>query len=172
MIKLLGACFILLSTSAIGFRIARAYADRPRQIRRMRGALSLLQTEITYGSRRLDRICEQIAKREKDPVRSLYTRTAHYLKTLDGVSTFECWKRAVEETWPSTALKNPEKEVLIDFGKTLGISDREDQLSHLVRARTNLEVEESQAREEQMRYEKMCKSLGVLAGALIVILIY
>lgn len=172
MIKLLGACLILLSTSAFGFRKSRAFAERPRQIRQMRGALSLLRTEISFGSRRLDRICEQIGRREQEPVRFLYARCAEYLKALDGVSTFECWKRAVEETWPMTALKQPEREVMIDFGKTLGISDREDQLAHLARTQTNLEVEESRAREEQERYEKMCKSLGVLGGALIVILIY
>lgn len=172
MIKLLGACLILLSTSAFGFRKAWAFAERPRQIRQMRGALSQLRTEISFGSRRLDRICEQIGQREQEPVRSLYAHCAENLKTLDGVSTFECWKRAVEKTWPLTALKGPEREVMIDFGKTLGVSDREDQLAHLARTQTNLEVEESRAREEQERYEKMCKSLGVLGGALIVILIY
>ena len=62
--------------------------------------------------------------------------------------------------------------MIIDFGKTLGIFDREDQLAHLARTQTHLEVEEGRAREEQERYEKMCKSLGILGGALIVILIY
>ena len=120
MLKMVGACMILLSTTAFGFRKARAYAERPRQIRQMRGALSLIRTEISFGSRRLDQICEQIGHREKEPVRSLYTRCAQYLREMDGVSTFECWKRAVEETWPATELKQPEKEVIIDFGKTWG----------------------------------------------------
>lgn len=78
----------------------------------------------------------------------------------------------MEETWPLMSLKEPEREILIDFGKTLGVSNREDQLTHLARVRTNLEVEENQARDEQLRYEKMCRSLGILGGALIVILIY
>ncbi|MFD1428062.1 stage III sporulation protein AB [Kroppenstedtia sanguinis] len=172
MLKMIGACMILLSTTTFGFRQARAYAERPRQIRQMRGALSLMRTEISFGSRRLDQICEQIGHREKEPVRSLYARCAHYLREMDGVSAFECWKRAVEETWPATELKQSEKEVITDFGKTLGISDREDQLAHLARTQTHLEVEEGRAREEQERYEKMCKSLGILGGALIVILIY
>src|SRR5699024_2103188 len=124
-------------TSAIGFHIAKNFADRPRQIRQIRGALSLLQTDIVYGSRRLDRICEQIAAREKDPVQFLFARCAEYLQHLDGVSTFECWKRSVDETWPRTAMREPEREVLTDFGKTLGISDREDQLAHLARVQTS-----------------------------------
>jgi stage III sporulation protein AB len=64
----------------------------------------------------------------------------------------------------------PEREVMIDFGKTLGLSDRQDQLQHLRMAVANLKVEEDHARDEQVRYEKMCKTLGFLAGALLVIL--
>ncbi|SDW53236.1 stage III sporulation protein AB [Marininema mesophilum] len=172
MLKLMGAALILLSSSAVGFQAARSYAERPRQIRQMLGAFAMLETEITYGARRLDEICNHLAQREKDPVRSLFARCAEYLSTLDGVSTYDCWKRAVEEIWPTTLMKAPEKEVLIDFGKTLGVSDRADQMQHIQRAKTNLGTEESRALEEQTRYEKMCRSLGVLAGVLIVILIY
>lgn len=172
MIKLAGAVFILFATTAAGFLVAKRYADRPRHIRQLRAALSLLQTEITYGSRRLDRICAHIAQREAGTIGSLFRRAKEYMERLDGASTFVCWRRAVEETWPHTALKEAERQILIDFGKTLGISDREDQLQNLRRAQTALEQEEAQARDEQERYEKMYRSLGVLAGALIVILIY
>ncbi|PTM58518.1 stage III sporulation protein SpoIIIAB [Desmospora activa] len=172
MIKLLGAAFILFATSAAGFLTAKRFKDRPRQIRQLRAALSLLQTEITYGSRRLDQVCAHIAQREAAPIGSLFGWAGEYMERLDGASTFECWRRAVTQTWPHTVLKETEKQILLDFGKTLGISDREDQLQNLRRAQTALEGEEALARDEQERYEKMCRSLGVLTGALIVILIY
>ncbi|SFS93349.1 stage III sporulation protein SpoIIIAB [Marininema halotolerans] len=172
MMKLIGATLILLSSSAVGFHIAHRYAERPRQIRQLLGTFSVLETEITYGARRLDEICEQLARREKEPVRSLFAQCAKNLSTLDGVSTYECWQRAVESMWPSTSMKTPEKEVLIDFGKTLGVSDRADQMQHIQRAKVNLATEEGRALEAQARYEKMCRSLGILAGLLIVILIY
>ncbi|MDR6224661.1 stage III sporulation protein SpoIIIAB [Desmospora profundinema] len=172
MIKLVGAAFILFASTAAGFLTAKRYADRPRQIRQLRSALSLLQTEITFGSRRLDRVCSDIAHREPGPIGSLFGRAGTYMERLDGASTFECWQQAVLEVWPHTVLKDPEKQVLIDFGKTLGISDRDDQLQNLRRVQKALEKEETDARDEQSRYEHMCRSLGVLGGALIVILIY
>jgi stage III sporulation protein AB len=172
MLKLLGAILILGSTTGAGFRTARHFADRPRQIRQVRHSLSLLETEITYGARRLDDVCEQIASREKGPVRELFHRCSEHLRHRDGISTFSCWKQAVEEVWPQTSMKSSEREILLDFGKTLGVSDREDQLQHLARVQANLQVEEAQARDEQSRYEKMCKSLGILGGALIVLLMY
>lgn len=36
----------------------------------------------------------------------------------------------------------------------------------------HLKAEEQHARDDQARYEKMCKSLGILGGALLVILMY
>ena len=55
---------------------------------------------------------------------------------------------------------------MLDFSATLGQSDREDQMQHLARAKANLEVEEKKSRDEQIQYEKMFKTIGVLAGAL------
>ena len=168
MLKLIGAVLILISTTMTGFRIARRYAERPRQIRQLRQALSLLETDIAYGSRTLTEAFRWIGKREREPVASLFSSCVRYLETLDGASTYQCWKKAVEETWPHTAMGVPEREVMIDFGKTLGLSDRQDQLQHLRMAVANLKVEEDHARDEQVRYEKMCKTLGFLAGALLV----
>ncbi len=172
MLKLMGAVLLLMSASAAGYLAAWKYAERPRQIRRLRLALSLLETDISYGFRPLDEACRLIARRESEPVASLFNRCADNLQQLDGASTFQCWQQAVEEIWPQTAMKQPEKEILLDLGKTLGASDRADQQHHLMLAMSNLRVEENEAREEQSRYEKMCKSLGVLSGLLLVILMY
>ncbi len=70
-------------------------------------------------------------EKEPGPI-PLYPLRQYLSRHLDGVSTFECWKRSVDETWPLPHERTG-KEVMIDFGKTLGISDREDQLAHLAR---------------------------------------
>ena len=68
-------------------------------------------------------------------------------------------------------MKAAEQSALIRLGATLGISDREDQIKHLRLAMQQLKAEEDAARDDQARYEKMWKSLGVLIAALVVILI-
>lgn len=172
MFKLLGACLILLATTWIGFEISRSYRDRPKQIRQLRSALSLLETEIGYGIRPLAQACHEISLRSEEPIGQIFGQSAKHLKNLDGISTYQCFEKAIEQVWKQTALKESEKAILLDFSSTLGISDREDQLQHVERAKANLEVEEQKAREEQQQYEKMVKTLGILTGALIVILIY
>jgi stage III sporulation protein AB len=71
-----------------------------------------------------------------------------------------------------TACKKNEKDIMLLLGASLGVSDREDQLRYLRLAIAQLQAEEENAIEEQKRYEKMWRSLGVLAGALIVIVMY
>ncbi len=172
MIKIFGACLVLIATSWMGFEIARSYRERPKEIRQLRSALSILETEIGYGVRPLTVACQEVSLRTRGAISKLFASCAENLKQMDGASTYECFQKAIDQEWKHTAMKNPEKRILLNFSNTLGISDREDQLHHLAMAKTNLEVEEKKAQDEQMQYEKMCKTIGVLSGALIVLLIY
>lgn len=172
MIKLLGAILILMTTTWLGFQKARKYADRPKQIRQLRSALSLLKTEIGYGARPLVAACEQIGSRVSSPISHIFVTCRYNLEHMDGSSTFDCFKQAVDKEWSKTALSDAEKEIMLNFGRTLGASDREDQLQHLALAESNLKIEETKAREEQVQNEKMFKTIGILCGALIVILMY
>lgn len=172
MIKLLGACLVVIATSWIGFEIARSYRDRTRQIRQLRSALSLLETEIGYGVRPLTVACHEVSCRTQRPISDLFAACSKNLQQLDGASTYECFRNAIDQTWKYTAMKDSEKNILLDFSATLGVSDREDQLHHLAMTQNHLEMEEKRANDEQLQYEKMFRTIGVLTGALIVLLIY
>ncbi|MBN6186025.1 stage III sporulation protein AB [Aneurinibacillus sp. BA2021] len=172
MFKLLGASLIILAGTLIGMQLGGYLAHRPLQIRQLRTGLALLETEITYGARPLPEALSSIARRLAGPGASLFARAAELFVEETEWTADECWRRAVQQVWPGTALKGPEKDIVLQLGRVLGQSDREDQRKHIRLACTNLEHEESSARENQQRYEKMCRSLGVLSGILLVILLY
>ncbi|WP_236692702.1 stage III sporulation protein SpoIIIAB [Aneurinibacillus tyrosinisolvens] len=171
MLKLLGASAVLLSGTLIGMRMAGRFAKRPLQIRQLRMGLQILETEIVYGSTPLHLALHSISRRVQGDVARLFARTSEMLEE-QADTTEECWRKAVNEVWPATALKEPEKEVLLHLGGILGRSDREDQQKHLKLTVINLQSEENNARDSQKKYEKVCKSLGILGGLLIVILLY
>lgn len=83
----------------------------------------------------------------------------------------EAWIDSLKENWKLTAFQQTEYEILQQFGETLGQHDRESQQKHIRLCITHLEREEEEAKALQLQYEKMIKSLGVLAGLLIVILL-
>lgn len=172
MLKLIGAAIVLLSTTFSGLRAAGYFARRPQQIRQLRTGLKLLETEIVYGATPLCLALDHIARRLNGEVSQLFTAAASLLDENHTLTTDECFRQAIHQTWPATAMKESEKEIMLHLGTVLGQSDREDQKRHIELAIMNLDSEEKQAIEDQLKYEKVCKSLGFLSGLLIVILLY
>ncbi|MGA8941735.1 MAG: stage III sporulation protein SpoIIIAB [Thermoactinomyces sp.] len=172
MLKLLGAVLVILTTSWIGFQLAAELRLRTRQIQELRSSLALLKTEIDYGTRPLAEAWERIAEVADSDLRRLFRRFGRNLRTMNGQSTYECLRLAIDSEWQKTAMGKDEKGILLKLCQVLGSSNRSDQLHHLEIVAENLLMEEQKAREEQEKYEKMVKTLGILSGALLVILMY
>ncbi|EXX86634.1 stage III sporulation protein AB, partial [Paenibacillus darwinianus] len=126
--------------------------------------------EIGYGHTPLPAALDNAASGLHGPVPELFRDASLRLKSGDGLLFRECWEAALDGGWSRTALRQAERTSLVRLGSALGISDREDQIKHLRLAMLQLRTEEESAREEQSRYGKMWRSLGVLAAALVVIL--
>lgn len=170
MVKLLGAVLILFAGTMIGFHQASRFTERPRQLRQLAHALQRLETEISYGFTPLDEALRRASTTLAEPTAGMLADVAERLSG-EGEQTFRaCWEAALVTHWPRTSMRRGEHDVMLQLGTSLGISDREDQMKHLRLALLQLQSEEEAAREDQFRYEKMCKSLGILAAALLVIL--
>ncbi|MBJ6364247.1 stage III sporulation protein SpoIIIAB [Paenibacillus sp. GCM10012307] len=170
MIKIIGALLVLFAGTMIGFYQAGQFAARPRQIRQLAHGLQRLETEISYGFTPLPEALVRSAGASAEPIAGLLHRAAGQLGERPDDPFRESWELAVTEHWPYTAMRDNERNILIRLGSVLGISDREDQIKHLRLALLQLKSEEDAAREDQAKYEKMSKSLGLLSAALIVIL--
>ncbi len=167
--KMIGAGLILFATTWVGFEYAKKLRERPQQLRQLKVALQSLEAEMMYGLTPLATASERIALQMSKPISFLFERFA---KKLDAEQTtaYEAWQAALQDIWIFTSLLESEREILLQFGATLGQHDREQQKKHITLALAHLEREEVEAREKQNRYERMFKSLGFLTGLLIVIL--
>ncbi|MFC0214197.1 stage III sporulation protein SpoIIIAB [Paenibacillus chartarius] len=170
--KLIGAVIVLLAATLFGFFQALQLARRPRQIRELVSVLQRLETEIVYGSTPLPEALRSIAGHSGEPAGSLLRDVASGLISKPQAPLREQWHEACLRAWRRSAMKAPELEAFSRLGATLGLSDRIDQAKHLRLAAAQLQAEEESARDDQRRYETMWRSLGVLVGALIVILMY
>ncbi|MFC5701063.1 stage III sporulation protein SpoIIIAB [Cohnella faecalis] len=170
MIKLIGAALVLFAGTMIGYLQAARFAARPRQIRQLTHALQRLETEIGYGQTPLPEALKRMAHLLGPPLTGIFDRIADELAGGAGNTVRESWEAAINAGWSSTAMKSAERDALLRLGATLGASGREDQLKHVRLAMLQLQTEETTAREEQQRYEKLSRSLGMLGAALVVIL--
>lgn len=172
MLKLLGAMLILLAGTLLGFYQASQLSRRPKQVSELIRLLQRLETEIVYGFTPLPEALRQTGRTGTPPVGALFLDTAVELAKPDGRSVHAIWEQTLAAGWRYTSMKPNERDVLLQLGHTLGLTDREDQVKHLRLAVSQLQGEAECAREEQQRYERMWKSLGVLMGLLVVILMY
>lgn len=172
LLKLMGAVLVLAAGTVGGWLKARKYAARPSEIRRLILSLQRLETEIGYGFIPLPEALRRIGAQNKEPLKKLFTDAAEAMEPPKSRTAQDSLHEALQLNWRHTAMKAAEKDTLFQLAFTLGTSDRSSQKSHIQSAVKALETEEAQALEEQSRYEKMSRSLGLLIGAFIVILIY
>jgi stage III sporulation protein AB len=165
-----GAMLVLIAGTLLGYLQAARYAARPKQIRHILHAFQRLETEVQYGQTPLPDALLRLAAVVPQPVSGLFLEVSRTLGGNEGLTVRECWESAMRAGWSRTAMKIPERDAVLRLGSTLGASGRDDQLKHVRLAMLQLQAEEGAAREEQQRYEKMCRSLGVLGAALVVIL--
>lgn len=170
--KLLGALIILLTSTSIGFAFSKKYRERPRQLRQLKTALQSLEAEIMYGLTPIHVASHHLSEQLPKPISRFFSKLLVQLETKDGRSFQAIWMDTMEDFWPSTALKTAEKEIWSQFGQTLGQSDRLNQQKQIQLAFTHLDREEAEARIAQQQYEKLAKSLGVLGGLLLVLLLF
>ncbi|MGQ8874602.1 stage III sporulation protein SpoIIIAB [Paenibacillus sp. TSA_86.1] len=172
MVNMFGALLILLASTLAGFYKARQYALRPRQLRELIAALQRLMTEINYGLTPLPDAMKKMGAQTKDPIKTLFLHAAAQMEPPHGLTARESLQAGVEQTWGRSAMKSDEREVMLQLSFSLGTSDRQDQTKHISLAIQQLMHEESRAQADQVKYERMSRSLGMLVGALIVILIF
>jgi stage III sporulation protein AB len=170
MISIIGAIAILSATTLTGFEFARRVRERPRRLRELKVTLQALEAEIMYGSTPLNEACQHIGKPLKEPLSSFFLNISDLLNQGE-LSVKEAWEKELLVLAKETSFKSGEIEVLRQFGSTLGRHDKEHQQKQIQLTLAHLNREEKEARDIQERYEKMCKSLGVLMGLLIVILL-
>ncbi|CUA79848.1 stage III sporulation protein SpoIIIAB [Anoxybacillus suryakundensis] len=168
--KWIGAICIILATTWSGFEASRLLRERTRQLRQLKMALQSLEAEIMYGHTPLMDAASRLSQQLSKPLSWLFESFAQKLQK-GTMNACQAWEESLHEVWKMTAFKEGELEIMKQFGETLGQYDHEIQQNYIRLTMVHLEREEGDAIEKQQRYEKMMKSLGVLTGILIVLLL-
>lgn len=171
MIRIAGAFLILGSSTLLGWYKARQLTMRPIQIRTLRHLLQRLETEIVYGQTPLPSALGHLASQTEEPFSSMLKEMKLALEQNDQ-STAEIWQSVTYSSWGNTFMQSQEKDIWLRLGKTLGVSDQDDQRKHLKLAMDHLASEEKTAHEEAKRFASVWRNLGLLGGALLVLVMY
>jgi stage III sporulation protein AB len=168
--KIIGGSFIIIASSLLGYALARDCSRRPNELRNLQAMLQMLENEIVFMSNLLSVAFQNISKSIKSPVAEIFSDTVNNLNNSN-MTASEAWALSVKENMSKTSLNNEDREILISFGKMLGNSDSEGQIKNIRLSLNQLKLQEQKAEESRKKNETMYKTLGVLGGIALVIML-
>lgn len=171
MLKLIGAVVLFLACGCFGLSKAAGYLRRPVELRAIRAALMMLETEIVYGATVLPEALSRVARRCDRSVAPLFRLAAEELKSMSGVTAGEAWEKALHSYYPGTSLAPQDLAILRDLGASLGVSDRNDQRRHLSLAAGQIGAGSAAAESEAQKNAKLWGYLGFMGGLMVVLVL-
>lgn len=170
--KWIGALLFISVTTLSGFAYSKQLYNRPKHIRYVKSALQILEAEMAYSMLPLEDVFRILAHQAPSPINiifmNLYRRMRSNQNHLD---FYTMWEEEINKISEKTALGGNEQEILLQFGKTLGQHDLIQQQKSILLTQTHLQRELETAQEQARTYGKMAKSLGVLCGIFVVLLL-
>jgi stage III sporulation protein AB len=167
MLKWIGAVLIILGSGGFGFSLAAAHCREERHLQQMIRGLDFMQCELQYNLTPLPVLCRQTAGQVSGVLQKLFLNLANELEDQISPDAEHCMMAALYKTQD---IPGKCREAAQTLGKTMGRFDLEGQLNGLdsVRSLCRGWLEQlSDGREIRLRnYE----TLGLCAGAALVIL--
>ncbi len=168
----MGYFLILLSCWAMGEQAAGRLRLHRRRLKELQNWLSYFQGKLLYEGATVEEALRESADLAGAPFSLFFREVADSLKRRDGRLFFPIWEKAAEPYKRKFDFREEEFADLLRFGSQLGQLDRETQLRAVAAYRERLDAAVSAAAEEIAVKEKLYRSLGLMAGCLIIILIW
>ena len=166
-IKIILLGFILLGSSLIGVMISNKYKNRTTELYELKKALNHFKSKIEYTYEPIKEIFLDISYNTIENISNIFNNAA--IK-LDELSAEDAWIYSISTS--RNYLNKDDIEIIKDFGKTLGQTDIQRQLNKTKLTLEFLEGQIQNAEIEQNKNEKLYKTLGIITGmGLVIVLI-
>jgi len=165
-IKILIYSFIFLSSSMIGILLSKKYSSRVKELQEFKNALNIFKTKIRFTCEPIPEIFTEISGSINSNIGSIFKMASNNMKL---VTAGEAWNSALDTEVLN--IDDEDKSILKNLSKLLGKTDVEGQISQIELTSTFLNEQISKAEREKNKSEKMYRTLGVILGLAIVIIL-
>lgn len=166
----IGACFILLASTYIGFEKSNMYIQRTRQIKEMIYCLHVIEAEIVYNHINLQETFDIVSKKSSGPLSEFFKQLSFALKNpVANVQVL--WQKESEKLAQLHILHAEELTIWNQFGFTIGDYTSENQQQQIQLSKQYLQEALQQATEDRQIYSKLYKTAGFLIGLFLIILL-
>lgn len=171
MYKLIGVLCILAGCAGWGSAKASQEKDRVRHLRTLFHILGQMRSEISYGKHTLPEICLLLAELNDGCYYSCFSRIYELTGEENGGDFPEVWETEIGACLEGLPLREDERETMAGLPRTLSFQEAGSQSERIGQAETFLEDRYRQAEETYENRSKMIRSVSILTGLLLSILL-
>lgn len=166
-IKYISIFLVFLISLYIGYLISKKYTLRLEELKEIKNALNIIESKIKFTYEPLPEIFAETSKMFSKNICQIFVQASNNMKQENAE---RAWEQSINCT--VTNLKSEDIENLKSFGKMLGKTDKDGQLSRIEITKTFIEMQIEKAKTEEEKNSKLYKTLGAIIGmALVIILI-
>lgn len=166
-VKMIGALLILTGCTAVGFRIAAAHHKEEHSLEALCFLLDYMQCELQYRMTPLPELCRKTASQSSGVMKEVFYLLAVELESQLFPDVTGCMDSALSKC---KTLPVHSERCLRQLGKTMGRFDVEGQIVGLESSRQYCRRILKQLRNNKDNRLRSYKTLGLCAGAALVII--
>lgn len=166
-IKIAGAVLIVMATGLMGYYFSLRDKFRLEELEEMKKAMTLFSGEITFCAYPLPEMFTIISGHTKGVVSELFGIVSAGLEQKAGESAAYIWEKGLKEILNRASFNFDDFEAFSAFGRTLGFSDRGQQINNTKLTLDYISSAQSNLREKYAKDAKLFRSGGILAGIMI-----
>lgn len=165
-LKYIDIGLIIIVSAYIGFYKSKKFFYRVKALKDFKSALNIFRSKIEFTYEPIGDIFNEISK-------VIYLGEDNIFKNFNKIGSTEdtnfAWNKTIEES--SFEFTNEDKEVLKLLGKMLGKTDKTGQISQIDLVDNFLDKQILEAEEEKNKNEKLYRTLGIVCGLVIAIIL-
>lgn len=172
MFKLLLYLLVFSTSSLIGFMYGGIYSKRVNSLILLQQAIRLLQGEVIIFANPLPDALVNISKKISGEVSKVFVIIKEDLNINQSGDVYESFLKGEKFLRDNCGLQKMDTDLFLSLGKVIGKTNREDQERQFSYVLNELDLIIVDAKNQMLKNEKLYRSLGVLLGlGMIIILI-
>jgi len=172
LLRVAGVLAVMVGCAGLGFYYSSRDDFRIKELLEFKKALLILSSEIEYMRAPLGVACANIAKRTELTTALIFEKFSAMLDKSEGETAYQLWAAAMDGIKGKTFMATEDIQVLDGFGKTLGYLDKLMQQNAINYAITYIDEKAAALQVSGDKNKRMYRSLGVICGLLITVLLW
>ncbi len=170
-LKFIGSLFLMVSATTIGFLKAEELSERVKRLKEFKRMVIFLQGELRFHRATLSEAFGNVAERIEEPFSSFLKEVSERLEAKDSGNFETVWGEMTEKLLHKKGVAKEDGQLLEMLRGSLGYLDLAMQTENLNLVILQTEEAIRLAKEQQEVKGKLYQTMGITAGAFLILLI-